>query len=75
MSEAGNRRAQRFENLDLGACVGDMILAPDDVGDRHIDVVHHRWQGVEEQPVLTDQHRVRHGGGVDPGVAARQVFP
>src|SRR5690606_28986185 len=73
--ETGNLGPQRLEDLDLGAGVGDVVLAPDDVGDLHVDVVDDRRQRIEEQPVLADQHRVGHGGGVHLGVAARQVFP
>src|SRR5690606_28548239 len=66
---------QRLEDLDLGAGVGDVVLSPDDVGDLHVDVVDDRRQRIEEQPVLADQNRVGHGGGVYLGVTARQVFP
>src|SRR5690606_19060335 len=75
VGETGNLGPQRLEYLDLGAGVGDVVLAPDDVGDVHVDVIDDRWQSVEEQAVLADQNRVGHGGGIHLGVPARQVFP
>ena len=75
VGEAGGVGPKRLEDLDLGAGVGDVVLAPDHMGDLHVDVVHHRRQGVEEQAVLTDQHGVRHGRGVHLGVAAGQILP
>ena len=75
VGEGRDGTAQRLEDLDLGPGVGDVILAADDVGDAHVDVVDHGRQGVEEQAILADQHRIRHRCGVDLGVAAGQVLP
>ena len=60
-AKCGTARAQRLEDLDLRRGVGDVILAADDVGDGEVDIVDHRRQGVEEAPVLADQHRIGQG--------------
>ncbi len=45
------------------------------MGDPHLHVVHDRGQGVEEGPVLADQHRVGKRGGVDLVRPPDQVEP
>ncbi len=60
-----HRAAQRLEDLDLRAGVGDVVLAADHMGDAEVDVVDHRGQRVEIGAVGADQHRVGHRGGVD----------
>ena len=57
-AKAGTARAQRLEDLDLRAGVGDVVLAADHVGDAEVDVVDHRGQRVEIGAVLADQHRI-----------------
>jgi hypothetical protein len=39
MAEARRLCAQRFEELRLGAGLGDMVGAADDMGDAEIDVI------------------------------------
>ncbi len=46
MAERRHRPAERLEQGDLDAGVGDVILATDDVGHAEVDVVDHRRQGV-----------------------------
>ena len=59
-------RAERREQVDLHAGVGDVVLAADDVGDAGVDVVHHRGEGVERRAVGADQHRVGHARAASP---------
>ncbi len=75
MRKARHLGTQSFENLDLGTGIGNVILATDDVGDLHVDIVNHRRQRVEEQAVRADQDGVRHRGRVDLGVTTGQIFP
>jgi hypothetical protein len=58
VAEGRCRRTERREELDLHRRVGDVILAPDDVGHAERGVVRHRGQGVKVGAVLADQHRV-----------------
>ena len=75
MAERGNLSAQRLENLDLHAGIGDVIFAAHDVGDLEIHIVHHRRQRVEKRAVLADQHRVGERGGVDRLRPAHEIDP
>ena len=43
---------QRFEQLDLHASIGDVILAADDMRHAEIDVVDHRRQRVQIASIL-----------------------
>ncbi len=75
MAESGRRGVERLEELDLRRGIGDVVLAPDHMGDAEIDVVGDARQRVEVGPVGPDQNRVRQRGGVDMLPAAHQVVP
>src|SRR5690606_18886872 len=47
----GNVGAQRAQDIDLTRGVVDVIVAPDDVGDGHVPVVHHHTEVVGGCPV------------------------
>ncbi len=44
VGEGRDRAAQRLEDLDLRAGIGDVVLAADHVGDAQVDIVDHRGQ-------------------------------
>ncbi len=63
--ELRDRAAQSLDDLDLGAGIGDVVLAADDVGDAQVDVVDDRGERIEIAAIGADQHRIGHGGGID----------
>ena len=56
--EARHRRAERFVQIDLARRVVDMIVATDDLGDAHVDVVDHHREVVGGEPVRTQHHEI-----------------
>ena len=75
MPERRRFGVQRFENLDLHARVGDMILPAHDMRHGELDVVDNARKGVEKRPVRADQDRVRKRPEIDGLVAADQIIP
>ena len=70
VAEGRRLGAERLEQRDLHAGIGDMVVAADDMGDAQVDVVDDRRQRVEIGAVLAHQHRVGQRGEVDGLVAA-----
>src|SRR3546814_17697358 len=62
-----------FRSVERG--VGDVVLAPHDVGDAQVDVVDDRGDVVERPPVLADQHGVGQIRRVEMARSAHQVVP
>ena len=64
MSEDRGGSTERGEHLQLAGAVGDMVLAAQDVGHAHVDVVDHAGQEVEPAAVgpandrIADQRRI-----------------
>ncbi len=58
VGERGRCGAQRFEQGDLYAGVGHVILAADDVRDGEVDVVDDAGERVEERSVGADQYGI-----------------
>ena len=75
MCELGHGRTERLENLNLDRRVGDVILTPDDVRNRKIDVIDDRRQCVQKTSVLTDQYGIGQCRGVDLDLAAHEIAP
>src|SRR6266498_1985466 len=53
-----NAPAQRIVDLRLSRGVGEVIVAPDDMGYAHVVVVHHDGEHVSRRAVRTQQHEV-----------------
>ena len=68
--EARGLRTQCPENRNLRTCIGDMIVATNDMGNAHIDIVHDTWQGIEPSPIFADQDGIGHRGQVNGLVAS-----
>ena len=75
MAETGRSARECLENLNLHRGVGDMILAPDDVGDAEVDVVDHRGQRIEVGAVLPAEDRIGQRRAVDAALAAHHIVP
>jgi hypothetical protein len=75
VAEQRRSASQRPENLDLHCGVGDMVLAADDMGDAHVDVVDDRGQRTEKRAVLARQHRIGQRRAVDVARPSRQIVP
>ena len=75
VGEVRRRAAERFEHLDLGRAVRDMVLAAHDVGDGEVDVVDHAGQEVEPAAVGAADDGVADQRGVELLVAADEVVP
>ena len=45
------------------------------MGDPHFRIVHNRGQRIQKLAIGPDQHRIRHGGGIDRNVAEDAVGP
>ena len=75
VSEARHRGAQRLKQLDLDRGVGDVVLAPDDVGDRQVDVVDHSGQRVDRPAVGPEEDRIGEVGRLEVHVASDLVVP
>ena len=75
VAEGRRLGAQRLEQRDLHAGIGDMVVAADDVGDAHVDVVGDGRQRVEIGAVLAHQDRIGQRGEVDRLLAAHQIVP
>ena len=67
--------AQDLEELELHRRIGDMVLAPDHMGDAQLDVVHDGGERVEPAAILAHEHGVGEGGAIDMAVAAHQIGP
>ena len=75
VAEGRRLGAERLEQRDLHAGIGDMIVAADDMRDAELDVVDHRRQRVEIAAVLAHQHRIGDGGEIDRFGAAHEIVP
>ena len=75
MAEGRRLGAERLEQRDLHASVRDMVVAPDDMGDAHVDVVGDGRQRIEIGAVLADQDRIGERGEVDRLLAAHKIVP
>ena len=75
MGEFRRPAPERLHRLDLCSRVRHVVRAANHVRDSHVEVVDDRCKGIQDSPVLPDQHRVRHAGCIDRRVAEDQVFP
>ena len=76
MRKAGQwRTAHGVEQINLHGGVGDMVLAPDDMGNPHIRVVHHRGKRIQRRAVGADQHGVRDGAELNVPAPQHQIVP
>ena len=50
--------AQRLIDMGLAGRVGQMVVAPDDMGDAHVVIVHHHGQHIGGVAVRAQQHEV-----------------
>ena len=75
MGKLRHGRAEQFEQLDLYGRIGDVILAADDMGHRHIDIIDDRRQRVEIGAIGAHQHRIGQRGAIDMAFAAHQIAP
>ena len=75
VGEDRHARAQSLEDLDLHRRVGDVVLAPDHVGDPEVDIVDHGRQRVEIGAVLAHQHRIGERAAIHMAMAAHEVLP
>ena len=65
--------AEGSDQRDVLRCVAQVVLATDDVGDRHRLVVDHHDEVVERHPVAAHDHEVAQQGVVELDLAADQV--
>ena len=77
MGEAGRMGgiAQYFKQLELHRRIGDMVLAPDHMGDAQFDVIDHGGERVEPTAIFAHQHRIGERGAINMAVAAHQIRP
>ena len=75
VGEVRRRAAERFEHLDLGRAVRDMVLAADDVGDGEVEVVDHAGEQIEPAAVGAADDGVADQRRVELLVAADEVVP
>ena len=75
VAEVRRLGAERLEQRDLHAGVGDVVVAADDMGDAHVDVVDDRRQRIEIGAVLAHKDRIGQRGEVDGLFAAHQIGP
>ncbi|ORE94344.1 glutamyl-tRNA synthetase [Stappia sp. 22II-S9-Z10] len=75
VAEGGRRTAQRLEQGKLHAGVGDVVLTAHDEGHAHVEIVHHRGEGVEVAAVRAHQNGVGDGVQVHPLLAPAAVVP
>ena len=73
MGEARRLAADRTVELDLAEGVGQVVVAANDMGDPHVDVVHHHREHVGRGAVGTQQDHVVELGVLDVDLALDQV--
>ena len=69
------RRAQCLEDVDLARRVVDMIVAADDMGDAHIQVVHHHAEVVCRRAIGTGDDQVIQLTVLEHDLALDHVVP
>src|SRR5690606_41703618 len=67
--------AQRAKDVDLTRGVVDVIVAPDDVGDGHVPVVHHHTEVVGGRPVGPGNDQIVQFAVVEGDGALDHVVP
>jgi hypothetical protein len=75
MAEDRRATGQRLENLNLYGCIGDVILAANDMRDAEVDVVDHGGKGIEIGPVLALEDGIGERRAIDMAFAANEVVP
>ena len=74
MGELRQLMTEGFIKLDLPGCVGQMIVAADDMGDTHVDVVDHHAKIIRRRAVGTGDDQVIKLAIVENDVAFDQIF-
>ena len=75
MRHAGRGATQGFEDLDLRAGIGDMVLTANHVGDPSFNIIDTAGQRVEIRAIGADQNRIRQATRLDRLFAAHQIVP
>ncbi len=75
MAECRRFGAKRLEQRDLHPGVGDVIVAADDMGDAHLDIVGDGRQRVEKRAILAHQHWIGERRKIDGLLAAHDIGP
>ena len=73
MGEDRHRMAQRLVDEDLERRVGEVIVAPDDVGYPHLGVIDHGGEVVGGSAIAAREHEVVHGARRKDGLAANPI--
>ena len=74
MSEDGRDRAERLINHGLFRCIRKVVGAADDVGDVHVDVVHHDAQLIGGKSIRAQQDEILNFGILQLSWAEDGVF-
>ncbi len=75
MTERGCFPAQRFENGQLYACVGDVILATDDMRDGERDIVDDAGECIEIRAIRANKDGIGQRADIDDLIAADEIVP
>ena len=67
--------AERLEDFNLSAGIGDVVLPANHMRDVRIHIIHHGRHGVEEASVFADQDGIGHRGGVDRLGTTNKIGP